>query len=59
MSRGKDWRSRLEEAARHLEQTKEAPAWLATAVRDSIMVADALAPRAAEEAAPDDFFYPH
>lgn len=59
MSSSKDWRLRLEDAARRLEQLKEAPGWLAAAVRDSLADADALAPCAASETAPDDFFYPH
>jgi hypothetical protein len=59
MSDKRNWRTRLEEAAQRLEATRSAPAWLALAVRDSLSVADALAPRAAKDAAPDDFFYPH
>ena len=59
MSSSKDWRKRLEDAARRLEEATGAPAWLARVVRDSVEVADALAPRVAKDAAPDDFFYPH
>lgn len=59
MSEAKTWRQRLEDAARRLEQTKDAPAWLSVAVRESLSVAEVLEPRAPKDAAPDDFFYPH
>jgi len=59
MSENKTWRQRLQDAARRLEQTKTAPAWLALAVRESLSDADILAPRALKDTAPDDFFYPH
>lgn len=59
MSTAKDWRTRLEDAARRLERMKDAPSWLAAAVRDSLADADTLGPRAARDTTPDDFFYPH
>ena len=59
MSETKPWRQRLEDAVRRLEQTKAAPEWLAAATRESLSVAEVLEPRAAKDAAPDDFFYPH
>jgi hypothetical protein len=59
MSETNSWRKRLQDAVRRLEQTKAAPGWLAAAVRESLGVADDLAPRATKDAAPDDFFYPH
>ena len=58
MSKNKGWR-RLEAAAERLESTPNAPPWLKAVVRDSVAVADLLAPREAKDAAPDDFFYPH
>ncbi len=59
MSEYEDWKRRLATAARRLEKAKNAPAWLAEAVADSVADAEALAPRAEKDAAPDDFFYPH
>ncbi len=59
MKEGKDWPLRLGEALVKLEATKCAPHWLVEAVRDSLDVADALAPSGKAEPHGSDFFYPH
>lgn len=59
MAEQDDWPQRLKRAVRVLEATPAAPGWLVAAVRDSVSVAAALAPRAAKPTVPIEFFYPH
>jgi hypothetical protein len=54
-----DWTRRLTQAARALEATPAPPGWLVAAVRDSIAVAEVLAPKPPKQTVPTEFFYPH
>jgi len=53
------WLRAIEHAARMLEPTSAAPAWLLDAVRRSASYSDILAPEAQREHRPADHFYPH
>ena len=54
-----EWLIRLQAAAEAMERSPGAPEWLKCALRDALPVAKDLAPVAAAEPAPPEFFYPH
>lgn len=59
MTEPDDWPRRVTQAVLALEATPAAPDWLVAAIRSSIAVAQALAPKPGKPAQPTEFFYPH
>jgi len=54
-----DWNLSLEKARATLERSKDAPGWLAQALRAAETVAMHLAPTTNTEWSAPEFFYPH
>jgi hypothetical protein len=54
-----DWHESLKTARAALERSKDAPTWLAQALRAAETVAEELAPVPDVEPAATEFFYPH
>lgn len=54
-----EWRIELERALKRLEETPAAPRWMTDALRQSLAVANVLAPTPPAQDGSPQFFYPH